>query len=111
MEAPLLHSHMLVRLHNYVLAFAGCSDRTRNDNYFIWSYNLYTEQWRKYSIPVSKSAHNVSIGASAVVIGTDVYLFGDNFSNDIWQLTINKNSYFTWTKITKSAKSMTPSAR
>ena len=113
MEAPFLFGHVAVSLQNYVLVFAGafieedagCNDVMR----FIWSYNLYTERWRKYRIPESKSTPHMDAYASAVAIGTDVYMFG--LSNSVWQLTINKNRCFTWTKMPEKAKSETPSPR
>ena len=114
MEVPLLSDHVAVRLQHYVLAFSGMT-MMDNKNHFIWSYNLYTEHWRKYRIPSSKSAPFALDGASAVAIGTDVYMFGGDLSNGpangLWRLTINKNSHFTWTKMSQKAISETPSGR
>ena len=115
MEAPLLYGHVAVRLQNYVLFFAGTSGKYRDIRHFIWSYNLHTEQWREYRIPESKTIPHIMAtdSTSAVAIGTDVYLFGCAISkfNDVWRLTINKNRYFTWTKMSEKPKSETPSPR
>ena len=115
METPFLFGHVAVSLQNYVLVFAGDfhSGRCRMQGYvmrFIWSYNLYTERWRKYRFPVSKSIpHMSAYGASAVAIGNDVYMFG--LSNSVWQLTIKKYRCFTWTQMPEKAQlrnSITP---
>ena len=122
MKAPVLWEHVAVNLQNYVLVFAGrCTPvmediKSEDVRRFIWSYNLYTDHWRKYQIPESKSTPDAVYKASAVAIGTDVYQFGGSclgggYSNDLWRLTINKNSYFTWTKMPENAKSQTPSNR
>ena len=113
MEAPLLHGHAAVRLQNYVLFFAGRCRKYRDIRHYIWSYNLHTEQWREYRIPESKTIPRImaSDSTSAVAIGTDVYMFGCFSSNDVWRLTINKNRYFTWTKMSEKPKSETPSPR
>ena len=122
-KAPWLYGHVAVRLQNYVLLFAGIPTedaRCKDFMHLIWSYNLYTEQWRKYRIPELKSIPHMELyGASAVAIGTDVYMFGGrdlymsgtHVSNDLWQLTINKNRCFTWTKMPQKVKSETPSPR
>ena len=115
MEAPFLFGHVAVRLQNYVLVFAGEyieeDPRYKDAMCFIWSYNLYTEQWRKYRFPVSKSTppHMAEYVASAVAIGTDVYMFG--LSKSVWQLTIKKNRCFTWTQMPEKANSETASPR
>ena len=109
MEAPLLYDHVAVNLQNYVLVFAGRplvkgDARYKDIMRCIWSYNLYTEQWRKYRIPESKSVpHLAEYGAGAVAIGTDVYMFGSYVSN-VWRLTIIKNRCFAWTKMPEKAK-------
>ena len=123
MEAPLLFDYVTVKLQNYVLVFAGKSMMedisSKEVRHFIWSYNLYTDQWRKYRIPASESTPDMVQGASAVAIGTDVFMFGGRcpalwpyFSwNHLWKLTINKNRYFRWTKIPEKANSEIPSHR
>ena len=115
MEAPLLYGHVAVRLQNYVLVFAGTSlidPRCKDIKRYIWAYNLYTEQWRKYRIPGSQNTPNAEkFRTSAVAIGTDVYMFGGWVSNYFWRLNINKNRCFTWTKMPEKAKSETPSPR
>ena len=120
MKAPVLCDHVAVNLQHYVLVFTGASMmediKSEDVRRFIWSYNLYTDHWRKYQLPESKSASHDVRGASAVAIGTDVYKFGGwcpecGYSNDLWRLTINKNSYFTWTKMPENAKLETPSKR
>ena len=117
MEVPLLYCHVAVRLKHYVLVFGGKSTVEEDARYkdimrCIWSYNLYTEQWKMYIIQEPNSVPPVAkFGASAVAIGTDVYMFGSNVSNNVWRLTINEKRCFTWTKIPKKAKSKTPSPR
>ena len=117
MEAPLLYDHVAMSLQNYVLVLTGRSlvdgDARYNDiMHCIWSYNLYTEQWRKYRIQESKSIpHLARHGATAVAIGPDVYMFGSHLSNNVWRLTIIKNRCFAWTKMPEKAKSETPSPR
>ena len=120
MEGPLLYDHVAVNLQNYVIFFAG---ESRMDDisswevrHFIWSYNLYTDHWRKYTIPLSQSTPHMVTGTSAVAIGSDVFMFGGicpvlNSWNHLWRLTINKNRYFRWTKIPEKAKAKTPSER
>ena len=116
MAAPVIYDHVAVNLKHYVLVFGGISmnpdTKSENVNHFIWSYNFYTDQWRKYQIPESKSTPLAKRAASAVAIGTDVFVFGGlSLSNFVWRLTINKSKHFTLTKMPENAKSETPSER
>ena len=54
-------------------------------NYSILIYNLWTEQWRNYTIPEPQELPEV-YGQTGVVIGTDVYIFGgEEKKSKIWE--------------------------
>ena len=78
-----IHGHMAVRLEQYILTFGGQGKRAVPEStHIIWMYNLYTEKWKKYEIPsTSEAPRKFFEGKSAVVIGSDAYMFdGRNFS-------------------------------
>ena len=108
-------NHMAVRLDHNIVMFGGwellaeflsCRE--------IWTYNLYTEQWRKHVIPNDEAAPDDLRCASAVVVNRDIYMFGGlvgtSPDNALWKLTRIPTGYFVWNKIEPSA-SRKPSPR
>ena len=111
--------HSSVCLGNCVIIFGGLSRGEFGDEPLstrvIWTYNLYTEEWRNYVIPDSKDAPEPFDTAVAAVINGTIYTFGGNdaksynFSNALWALG-RTGKDFTWTFIKPKCKE-SPSPR
>ena len=110
MKTPLITEHLAVRVKDYVLVY-NCPRATNNKEHVIWSYNLFTEQWKKYDTLGKECAPQEIDGASAVAIEADVYMFGGFVPNSLWRLTISENNDFTWFKLQNKRNFETPSER
>ena len=114
-----IHSHVAVHIEPYITVFGG--KWLKNDipvsPHEIWMYNIYTEQWRKYIIPDHASAPPSTVGACAVAVEENVYLFGgvtlpeDIYNNALWKLSRTSNGCFIWRKINISSNINSPSPR
>ena len=112
--------HTAVRLEQCIIMFGG--DHGRNglaSTHIIWMYNLYTEIWKKYEIPnTSEAPRKFFAGMSAVVIGSDVYMFdgrkmlSQNSDDTLWKLTRILKGNICWNRIISATGSATmPSYR
>ena len=95
------YKHVVVRLDNYIVVVGGWGrDRKPVSTHVIWMYDVYTDQWSKYHLPVEKSAPPALSGACATAIDTDIYMFGGfnielrRHTNEIWKLTRAPQGYF-----------------
>ena len=83
----------------------------------ICLYNLYTEKWRKYKVPFGKMTPSPIRGACAVVVGSDLYMFGgldlipNHLTNDLFKLTRTTAGSFYWSKIEMHRDMRLPSPR
>ena len=90
-------------LKNYIIVIDGDSQSKRM--HWIWTYNVYTEQWRKYTTPESKTAPALTIGGCAAGIGSDVYMFGgilmaeESLTNALWKLSQSSDEKFVWSHV------------
>ena len=108
-----LDKHVAVHLENCILVIAG---GLLEEDHFCewhkyWLYDLYTDHWRTYKIPHSASSPCIIDGQKAVIIGTDVYMFGGTTSSAVWQVSRQEKDYFTWKKMPETARSEMPSPR
>ena len=114
-DEPELRFDVAVRLDHYILTFEGIACAFDNkhqspllESRGIWKYNLYTEKWGMYLVPLRKIAPAVLADTTAVVIDNAVYMFGgwDTHEmsclpiNDLWKLTKTPQECFEWTRIT-----------
>ena len=96
--------HVAVRLNSSIVVIGG-----RNRYYqtmplsVIWTYNLYTEQWRKHQIPHEvNDVPNELEDTCAAAIGADIYLFGGSIyksTNEMWKLTGTTQECLNWSKL------------
>ena len=83
----------------------------------IWLYNHYTEKWRNYKVPCGKMAPSPIRSACAVVVGSDLYMFGGldlipkHLTNDLFKLTKTTTGCFYWSKIEMHRDMRLPSPR
>ena len=101
-----MYDHVAVRLNNYIVVIGGFD---RNNKpvpmHVIWLYNVYTDHWRKYHTPGSKSTPPPLEGTCAAAIDADIYMFGGyntetcRLTNEIWKLTRAPQGCFDWSKI------------
>ena len=119
------HYHMAVLLDNCIIVFGGqlLDGKTLISNRVIWTFNIYSENWRKYVIPKNRTAPRRRCAACGCAFESSVYMFGGvtgknyeairplNSSNALWKLTRTSRGEFLWHKI-KPAKTMpSPSPR
>ena len=81
----------------------------------IWVYNLYTEQWKKLTIPQGSTLPAKRYRVCAVAIRSDVYMFGgyvdtEGDSNALWKLAMEPQGSFVWSTIVMTDEK-TPSPR
>ena len=96
-EQPETYSwkHIAVRLDHFIVVVGCCMYEDYIENHMPWTYNLYTEEWRKYFIPKGKMIPINLQGGCRVVIGKDIYIFVANFrvNYDLWKLSQSSNGF------------------
>ena len=93
-----LQNHVAVRLNDHIVVmclklFSEHYVRTANKYIqVIWMYNLWTEQWKKYSIPTEEEPPPSE--CCAVALASDIYIFGgversrrQGYMTTLWKLT------------------------
>ena len=122
--------HVAVRLEHYILIAGGISTIHHGvgkemkpwlvnglSHLEVWLYNLYTEQWRKHVISSSQLAPPVTVGACAVSVGEDMFMFGGLkmeekcCTNILWKLMNVSKESMVWCTIEIESKVETPSPR
>ena len=112
--------HSAVILDNYVVVFGGvCVSYKLLSTHVIWTYNLYTNEWRKNEISDKECAPEPFQGAVAVVIDGIVYTFGGlmmedstkSETNELWTLCRTRGGSFTWSFMSPHCKDESPSPR
>ena len=99
MTTPCLRTPVAVRMNDCIVVF---SSRKVNREYIIhenWSYNLWTEQWRKCPVPQGVALPDTRY-MSGVAIGPVIYMFGVGFVLcSFWKLTQSTDGSFDWNQI------------
>ena len=118
--AECLGNHIAVRFKDFILVLSETSSiefsrskRTQVvvSHYSIWMYNLWTEQWRKLTMPKEQELPGV-YDRTGVVIGTDAYIFGGHdHKNMLWKLIANAEGSFVWSIIQVEEQTKVPSPR
>ena len=100
------YHNVVVRLEDTILVFLNLDfDKTAKSKYFlkheIWTYNLWTEQWKEHTI---RPARRDLLTASkiGVAIASDVYILGARpmrYKNLLWKLTRCNNGSFASTTV------------
>ena len=115
--------HMAVRVEHYILLFGGAWwDDRQNFQLLpanvIWMYNLYTEQWKEYTIPAKERGPHATRSTHAEVIQSVVYMFGGSrgpssklSTNALWTLTRTPDGNFAWNEIVTASNTDAPSPR
>ena len=86
------------------------SSRIISTDYTISICCLWTEQWSKHIIPNQLELPEVE-GQTGVVIGTDVYIFGNTEKSNLWKLRRSRNGSFEWSIIYITDQTKVPSPR
>ena len=111
-----LWDHSAVRLGHCIIFVGGRGETLLQlSTRVIWTYNLYTENWRKYAIADSTDAPEPFHGAVAAAINGAIYTFGGVYhgstvSNALWTLS-RTGECFTWTFIKPKCDKESPSPR
>ena len=107
--------HCAVSLGNFIIIIGG-QYRHKISTRVIWSYNLYTEEWRKHEIPKTSCAPEPLSGAVATAFDKTIYTFGGlmttgELSNAVWKLSKTKEGCFTWSTTKPQCEEKSPSPR
>ena len=110
--------HCAVSFDNSIIIIGGWCRNEIISTRVIWSYNLYTEKWRKTEIPNTSCAPEPFEGAVAAAIDNTIYTFGGlsititgHPSNELWKLSKTKEGCFTWSFNKPQCKEKSPSPR
>ena len=115
-ELEEIFHHCTVSLDNFIIILGGWC-RHEISTRVIWSYNLYTEEWRKHEMPDTNCGPEPFYGAVAAVIDKTMYTFGGRNkytghpSNTLWKLSKTKEGCFTWSTNKPQCKEKSPSPR
>ena len=107
---PMLYGHVVARLQDSIVVFGGkiynaapgetFGKVVRQSPHVIWTYNIYTDQWKQHAIIESKVPPNVCFG---VTIKMNIYALAYAFRNDnlatVWKLQKDKNNEFSWSTV------------
>ena len=102
-QLTVIQDHAAVRINNCIVVIGGISRLEAISQDVIWTYNVYTELWRKHKIHEKNKPPPVK-GACAAAIGPDIYMFGgnmysaENTDNELWKLSIS-HGCFKWSRI------------
>ena len=109
-----LYDHSAVRLGHCIIFLGGKGETlVQLSTHVIWTYNLYTENWRKYAIADSTDAPKPFNSAVAAAINGTIYTFGgvdQSVRNALWTLT-RTGECFTWTFRKPKCDKESPSPR
>ena len=112
--------HVAVNMGHCILVFGYdmLENTTSKQIDVIFTYNIYTNQWRRHDIPQGQVAPVARISACAAVIALDTYMFGGSLlrqgepkTNSLWKLTTDSQGSFVWSEIVTSNKVNAPSPR
>ena len=103
-------SNIAVRLDHFVVVI-GCSGEHFIRDHMPWTYNIYTEEWRKYLIPKENLVSINLVGACGVVIEKEIYVLNFVGNDNLWQLTRNTNGCFAWNTVSVKDVTKTPFPR
>ena len=102
-----LVNHVAVRMKDYIAVFV--SEKQTGHKHEYWTYNLWTEQWKKCPIKQDVWFSNTQ-RMCGVAIQSVIYMFGGHFSSNLWKLTQSTDGSFEWNKILMEKHKM-PSPR
>ena len=105
-ELPRICEHCAVRVDNFIVIIGGAElNGPALSTHAIWTYNLYTDKWKKHVLPKKSVAPEPFASAVAVAIEGILYTFGGyiyeshEYKNELWTLCRTKTRSFTWSSI------------
>ena len=87
----------------------GCIVQAMTQDEEIWTYNLFTEEWRKFTVKAKLVPTFVS-GECAVAVGSAIYIL-EGFMGILWKLARNTDGSFEWNTIDIEDDRKMPSPR
>ena len=108
-DLPEFHNHVVARLPDSIVVLGGWTfydylgGNFKRGSHIIWTYNIYTNQWRQYVTPENEKAPLfINDGCVAATMKTDIYIFAlpnaDNLGT-IWKLHKDSNDGFSWSEV------------
>ena len=118
-EGKMRIGHCAVSLDNLVLLIGGLYDPKKHlqtsSTWVIWSYNLFTEEWKRHEIPRTGLERPSFHEGVAVAIDKAIYTFGGYYlgilMNAVWKLSRTKEGCFIWSKTQFKPPEKLPSPR
>ena len=117
-EPEIGYDHVAVEMNNRIIVFgARGKDSQPKSLHKIWTYNVYTEQWREHVISAKITVPVGTYHFSAVALGPDIYMFGGVhaesvlWTNDLWKLSRTSDGCFNWNKLEFQSHVTLPSPR
>ena len=121
---PQIWNHTAVRLDHLIVVTGGHVHKYRgmlstHRGRRIYTYNLYTEEWRQYIIPSQKQAPKSLCEMCGVRIGTDIFIFSApihvasnrDLKSNLWRLRRKTNGCFVWSIVLVKKGTKRPSPR
>ena len=121
---PQIWNHTAVRLDHFIIVTGGQVHKYRgmlstHRGRRIYTYNLYTEDWRQYVIPSQKQAPKCLSAMCGVRIGTDIFIFSApihvasdrDLRSNLWRLRRQTNRCFVWSIVSVKKGTKRPSPR
>ena len=115
--------HVTVRIRDRIVVFCSSIEGTRPEHTAFgvskckmlcleaWTYNLWTEQWRKDPNWATIEYLPEIEYMCGVPIGSVIYMLsGKVITNDLWKVTQNTDGSFDWDKVCMTKKEL-PSPR
>lgn len=87
----------------------GCIVQAMTQDEEIWTYNLFTEEWRKFTVKAKLVPRFVS-RECAVTVGSAIYIL-EGFMGILWKLARNTDGSFEWSNVDIEDNSKMPSPR
>ena len=97
--------YVAVSMNHFIMIIKDNNAVYYDDEYTIWVYNLYTEEWRKLGDLPGYAKHSFK-DSCGVALGPDVYLFGVktktvfHYSNSLLKLNKQFDGHFVLNEIT-----------
>ena len=99
--------HVIVRFKDYIFVVFRMW-KIRKSVLEIWTYNLWTEQWKNHGVLEWKQIQ-MAQSLCGVAIGSDLYMYARRLGT-VWKVTRNTDGSFEWSTI-KFENSKLPSPR
>ena len=108
---PHIMHNIAVQLDHFIVIIDCSGKGAIEDHIHTWTYNLYTEEWKKYLIPEGNLIPTNLVYAYGVGIDKEMYVLKFSENVHLWQLTRDTNGYFAWNTVSVKDGTKIPMTR